>query len=96
MYQPKLYLRFDPPIQNDSVGINQLDKILGLIENEYSSVYWFEGQFPSEFNPVTYLQRLSFFLELTNFHPNDSATSVNNSLLIPSNGCCSLECIELK
>ena len=51
MYQPKLYLRFDPPIYNDSVGINQLDKILGLIENEYSGVYWFEGQSPTEFNP---------------------------------------------
>jgi hypothetical protein len=51
MYQPKLYLRFDPPIQNDKVGIDQLNKILGLIENEYSSVYWFEGQSPSEFNP---------------------------------------------
>jgi len=53
MYQPKLYLRFDPPIYNDSAGINQLDKILGLIENEYSSVYWFEGQPPTEFNPFT-------------------------------------------
>jgi len=53
MYQPKLYLRFDPPIYNDKVGIDQLNKILGLIENEYSSVYWFEGHSPSEFNPFT-------------------------------------------
>ena len=51
MYQPKLYLRFDPPIQNDSVGINQLDKILGLIENEYPETTWFEGQSPVDFNP---------------------------------------------
>lgn len=53
MYQPKLYLRFEPPIQNDKVGHNQLYKVLGMIENEYSSVYWFEGQSPAEFNPFT-------------------------------------------
>lgn len=53
MYQPKLYLRFEPPIYGDAVGSKQLHKILGLIENEYSGVYWFEGQSPTEFNPFT-------------------------------------------
>lgn len=53
MYQPKLYLRFNPPIYNDSIGNRQLDKILSLIENEYPEVTWFEGQSPAEYNPFT-------------------------------------------
>lgn len=50
-YQPKLYLRFEPPIHNDTIGIRQLDKILNLIENEYPTVSWFQGQEPSQYNP---------------------------------------------
>jgi hypothetical protein len=50
-YQPKLYLRFEPPIYNDALGIKQLDKILKLVENEYPTVSWWEGQEPSTYNP---------------------------------------------
>ena len=50
-YQPKLYLRFEPPIYNDALGIRQLDKILNLIEDEYPEVSWWEGQSPTEHNP---------------------------------------------
>jgi hypothetical protein len=54
MYQPKLYLRFEPPIYNDTIGIRQLDKILNLIENEYPTVSWFQGGSPSQFNPFVH------------------------------------------
>ena len=53
-YQPKLYLRFEPPIYNDNVGIRQLDKILNLIEDEYPTVSWWMGQEPSEYNPFVH------------------------------------------
>ena len=53
-YQPNLYLRFEPPIYNDTIGIRQLDKILNLIEDEYSTVSWFQGGSPSQFNPFVH------------------------------------------
>ena len=53
-YQPNLYLRFEPPIYNDTIGIRQLDKILNLIENEYPTVSWFQGGSPSQFNPFVH------------------------------------------
>ena len=53
MYQPKLYLRFEPPIYNDALGINQLNKILGLIKNEYPETTWWEGGSPTSYNPFT-------------------------------------------
>lgn len=53
MYQPKLYLRFDKPIQNDKIGIEQLNKILRLIEIVYPEVSWWDGTSPSGWNPFT-------------------------------------------
>ena len=53
-YQPNLYLRFEPPIYNDTIGIRQLDKILNLIEDEYPTVSWFQGGSPSQFNPFVH------------------------------------------
>ena len=53
-YQPNLYLRFNPPIHNDTLGIRQLDKILNLIEDEYPTVSWFQGGSPSQFNPFVH------------------------------------------
>lgn len=51
MYQPKLYLKFNPPIYNDSVGNKQLRKVLGFIDNKYPEASWWEGQSPAEHNP---------------------------------------------
>lgn len=55
-HQPKLYLQFEPPIYNDAVGIKQIEKILWLIENEYPTVSWFQGQEPSQFNPFVHTE----------------------------------------
>lgn len=54
MYQPKLYLRFNPPLINDTIDIRQLYKILNLIGNEYPTVKWFEGHSPSQYNPFVH------------------------------------------
>lgn len=50
-YQPKLYLKFQPPIYNDTVGVGQLNKVLKTIEDLYPKVTWWDGQSPSEYNP---------------------------------------------
>jgi hypothetical protein len=52
-YQPKLYLRFEPSIYNDSYGIKELNKILKLIEQNYPEVHWGDSEEPSKFNPFT-------------------------------------------
>ena len=53
MYQPKLYLRFDPPLINDTIGISQINKILHIIELEYPETKWFRGNKATTFNPFT-------------------------------------------
>lgn len=53
MYEPRLYLRFDKPINNDKIGIEQLNKILRFIEQIYPNVTWWDGSPPSSFNPFT-------------------------------------------
>lgn len=51
MYQPKLNLCFDPPIEKYSNGVSQLQEVLEIIEREYPNVTWWSGDKPSRFNP---------------------------------------------
>ena len=53
MHQPKLYLRFEPAIENNTIGISQLNKILHIIELEYPETKWFRGNKATAFNPFT-------------------------------------------
>ena len=50
-YTPKLNLKFEPPITNDSFGVSKVDKILNLIDNLYPNTKWWYGGKPSEYNP---------------------------------------------
>ena len=50
-YTPKLNLKFEPPITNDSFGVSKVDKILKLIDNLYPNTKWWYGGKPSEYNP---------------------------------------------
>jgi len=52
-HQPKLYLRFEPAIENDTIGISQLNKILYIIGLEYPETKWFRGDEAASFNPFT-------------------------------------------
>ena len=53
MHQPKLYLRFEPAIENNTIGISQLNKILYIIGLEYPETKWFRGNEAASFNPFT-------------------------------------------
>lgn len=52
-HQPKLYLRFESAIENDTIGISQLNKILYIIGLEYPETKWFRGNEAASFNPFT-------------------------------------------
>lgn len=54
-YTPKLNLTFEPPIINDSFGVNQVNNILKLIESLYPNTKWWYGGKPSEYNPFLHL-----------------------------------------
>ena len=49
-YIPKLNLTFEPPIINDSFGVNQVNNILKLIESLYPNTKWWYGGKPSEYD----------------------------------------------
>lgn len=51
MYQPKLALYFNPPIQNDDNGVEILHSILQTIGMIYPEAHWWYGGKPVEYNP---------------------------------------------
>jgi len=53
-YNPKLFLKFEPPIVNDSFGVSQMDEILKTIDTLYPDTKWWYGSKASEYNPFLY------------------------------------------
>lgn len=64
MHQPKLYLRFEPAIENNTIGISQLNKILHIIELEYPETKWFRGNKATAFNPLLMMRGMGYLNKL--------------------------------